>query len=121
MNNQPISPALHALLDYALVGSLLTVPTALNFSPAVKKIYTAEALILLGYVAVTDQPLSLKPLIPFPVHGRIDPFNIAGFALQTTLRPFRADKRATLFNLGFTALAGLTVLLTNWHGKTGRR
>lgn len=64
MNNKPISPALHGLLDYALMGSLLTVPTALKLPGDVKKLYTLEALVLLGYVRVTDQPLALKPLIP---------------------------------------------------------
>lgn len=121
MNTKPISPTQHALLDYALVGSLLTLPTALKFSPAVKKLYTAEALLLLGYVALTEHPVALKPLIPFRVHGQIDPFNILGFAVQTALQPFRNDKKAALFNLGFMALAGVTVLLTDWRGKTKKR
>ena len=118
MNTKPISPKQHALMDYGLVGSLLTVPSLLGFSESVKKIYTAEALALLVYVALTDQPVAVKPLIPFPVHGKIDPFNIGQFALQTFLKPFRDDRRARLFNVGFTALAGLTVLLTDWNGPT---
>ncbi len=111
---------MHGLIDYALVGSLLTFPTVLNFSPDVKKIYTAEALALLVYVSLTDQPAAVKPLIPFPRHGKIDPFNVGQFALQTFTKPFRKDPRARLFNIGFTALAGLTVLLTDWHGSTQR-
>lgn len=121
MNTKPISPTQHALVDYVLVGSLLTLPTALKFSPAVKKLYTAEALALLGYVALTDHPVALKPLIPFRVHGRIDPFNTLEFALQTALQPFRNDKKAALFNIGFTALAGVTVLFTDWRGQTTKR
>jgi hypothetical protein len=115
---KPISPNVHALLDYALVGSLLTLPSVFGFSRPVKTIYTAEALVLLAYIALTDQPAALKPLIPFPVHGKIDPYNIGQFALQTALPAFRRDKRARLFNLCFTAAAGLTVLFTNWHGPT---
>lgn len=118
MNTKPISPKTHALIDYALVSSLLTLPSLLDFSPDVKKIYTAEALALLVYVALTDQPAAVKPVIPFPVHGKIDPFNVGQFALQTFLKPFREDKQARLFNIGFTALAGITVLLTDWNGPT---
>ncbi|MGI4805576.1 MAG: hypothetical protein ACRYFL_12450 [Janthinobacterium lividum] len=113
-----ISPKLHCIVDYILVSSLLTVPTLLGFDKKVKAIYAAEALALLGYVALTDSPVALKPLIPFPVHGKIDPLNIAQFALQSFLRPFRKDKKAMIFNIGFTTLAGITVLLTDWNGRT---
>ena len=118
MKTKPISPKWHALIDYGLVSSLLTIPSLLGFSDPVKKIYTVEALALLGYVALTDHPVAIKPMIPFPVHGKIDPVNVGQFALQTFLKPFRDDRRAKLFNLGFTALAGLTVLLTDWNGPT---
>ena len=120
MKSKPVSPELHCIIDYILVGSLLTVPTLLGFNKKVKAIYTAEALALLGYVALTDSPVALKPLIPFPVHGKIDPFNVGQFALQSFLKPFRKDKKALFFNIAFTAAAGVTVLLTNWAGSTKR-
>jgi hypothetical protein len=120
MNAKPISPRLHGLLDYALVGSLLTLPSALRLSAPVKKIYTAEALALLAYIALTDHPNAVKPLIPFPVHGKIDPFNIAQFAGQTFLKPFRKDRKAQWFNVGFTVLAGLTVALTDWKADPSK-
>lgn len=119
MINKRVSPKTHALIDDALVGSLLTLPTVFGFNRAVKTIYTAEGLALLVYVALSDsRPVAVKPLISFTTHGKIDPFNIAQFALQTTLKPFRKDKKAMLFNIGFTAISGITVLLTNWHGRT---
>lgn len=118
MEHKPIPPKTHGLIDYALVGSLLTLPTLLGFNKTVKKIYTAEALTLLVYIALTDQPAAVKPLIPFPVHGKIDPFNVGQFALQSFLKSFRKDKKALLFNIGFTAFAGVTVLLTDWNGRT---
>ncbi len=118
MSSKPISPKLHSLIDYALVGSLFTLPSLLGFNQTVKKIYGAEALALLVYVALTDQPVAVKPLIPFPVHGKIDPFNVAQFALQTGLKAFRKEGKVLIFNIGFTAIAGLTVLLTDWNGPT---
>ncbi len=105
-------------MDYALVASLLTLPSLFGFSKTVKRIYTVEALALLGYVALSDHPATVKPLIPFKTHGKIDPFNVAQFALQTGLKAFRKDKRAMAFNIVFTLAAGAVVALTDWDGET---
>ncbi len=121
MNAKPISPKMHSLIDYALVASLLTMPSLFSFNRKVRKLYTAEALLLLVYVALTDQPVALKPLIPFPVHGKIDPFNVSQFALQSFIKAFRKDKKALLFNVGFTIIAGTVVALTDWNGSTKRK
>ena len=118
MDTKILSPKAHGLIDYSLAGGLLLLPALFGFSKKVKTIYTAEALALLVYVALSDHPAAVKPVIPFTTHGKIDPFNVAQFALQTGLKPFRKDKKAQLFNIAFTAIAGITVLLTDWHGRT---
>ncbi len=117
MNTKVISPEGHALIDYLLAGSLLTLPSLLGMNKQVKKIYTAEALLLLPYIALTRQPLAVRGVIPFKTHGKIDPFNVAQFALQSFLKPFRKGKKELAFNLAFTAIAGITVLLTDWDNK----
>ena len=114
MTEKPISPKWHALIDYALVGSLLTLPSLLGMNKKAKRIYAAEALVLLPYVALTKQPVAIKGLIPMETHGKIDPFNVAQFALQTFFKPFRKSKKELIFNVAFTAIAGLTVLLTDY-------
>ena len=114
MIEKPISPKWHALIDYALVTGLLTLPSLLGMNKNAKRIYAAEALVLLPYVALTEQPLAIKGLIPMEAHGKIDPFNVAQFALQTFFKPFRKSKKELIFNVAFTAVAGLTVLLTNY-------
>ena len=65
------------------------------------------------YVALTKQPAALKGLIPFRTHMKIDPFNIAQFAAQSLLPSFRKHRKELIYNLAFTAIAGLTVLLTD--------
>lgn len=114
---KPITAKQHSLIDYALVGALLTIPCLLNLDKNAKRIYAAEALILLPYVALTKQPVAIKGLIPFNTHGKIDPFNIGQFALQTFFKPFHRTKKALLFNIAFTAMAGLTVLVTDWKSS----
>ncbi len=118
MQAKIISPKVHSLIDYILTSGLLIAPSLLSFNKTVKKIYTTEAIILLAYIAITDQPAAIKPIIPFTIHGKIDPVNISQFALQSFFKPFRKDKKALLFNIAFTAMAGVTVLLTDWHGRT---
>lgn len=118
MNTKPISPKVHSIIDYALSGSLFVLPSLFGLNKTAKKIYVAEALILLPYVALTKQPVAVKGLIPFKTHGKIDPFNIAQFALQSFFKPFRKTKKELIFNLLFTSVAGLTVLLTDWSAIT---
>jgi hypothetical protein len=55
---------------------------------------------LLPYAALTRQPLAIKGLIPFKTHGRIDPFNVAQFALQIFSNHFiKQNKRWALILL----------------------
>jgi hypothetical protein len=114
---KPISAKQHALIDYALVGALLTMPALLGLNKTAKKIYAVEAMVLLPYIAMTKQPIAVKGLIPFKTHGKIDPFNIGQFAIQSFFKPFHKDKKTLIFNIAFTALAGLTVLLTDWDSN----
>lgn len=118
MKTNIISPKWHALLDYALAGSLLALPSLLKMNKTAKIIYAAEAAVLLPYIALTKHPVAVKGLIPFTMHKKIDPFNVAQFAGQSLLPAFRNNKKELAFNIAFTALAGLTVLLTDW--KAGK-
>ena len=73
---------------------MLALPSVMAMSDDVKKIYAAEAAALGVYVALTEHPTAVKPLIPFSIHGKIDPFNVALFLLQTSLPPFgKIEKR----------------------------
>lgn len=112
---KPINAKTHAIIDYALVGSLLVLPSLFGLKKKARLIYAAEAAVLLPYIALTEQPLAIKGLIPFETHGKIDPFNIAQSAAQSLLKPFRKQRKTLLFNITFTAVAGLTVLFTDYN------
>ena len=121
MNTKPISPRDHTLADYALTGVLLIAPQLLGFGKKIKTLYAIEAAVLLPYVALTESPVAVRSLIRFTTHGKIDPFNIAQFALQSFWKPFRKNKTALLFNIGFTVVSAATVLLNDWNGPTKRQ
>jgi hypothetical protein len=88
-----ISPKWHAFIDYLLAGSILVIPSVLKLNKTAKKIYTAEGLILLPYVALTGQPVALEGIIPWEVHQKIDPFNIAQFAYNPLQNLFAGIKK----------------------------
>jgi hypothetical protein len=121
MKTKLITPKAHGIIDYALTAGLLVIPAVSGFSKKVRTLYAAEALVLLGYIAVTDHPAAVKPLIPFKVHGKVDRFNIAQFALQTLLPMFLKDRKARLFNIAFTAAAGAVVALTDFDAPAGKQ
>lgn len=114
---KPISARTHCLIDYALAGSLLVLPRLCGLNAQARQRYAAEAAGLLAYVGTTQQPLAILPLIPFSVHGKIDPFNILFFAAQTLARPFRRERKAALFNLAFTSVAAVLVLFTDFSDQ----
>lgn len=118
---RPISPRQHGLIDYALVGALLVLPSALGLPKKVRRLYAAEAAALLAYIALTDHPTSVAPLIPFRIHGRIDPLNVANFAAHSLLPSFRKSTRSLLFNTVFTLIAGATVAFTDWDARPVRK
>ncbi|RYZ37976.1 MAG: glycosyltransferase [Sphingobacteriales bacterium] len=105
----------HLLLDYILVGSMLILPSVLRLNKKARTIYGAEALLLLPYLMLTKQPLLPKSPIPIQAHAKIDPLNVAQLALQTLAKPIRTRRKELIFNIAFTAVAGLTVLLTRWE------
>lgn len=117
MEIKMISPKWHAIADYALATSLLVLPPLLKLKKTNRIMFAAEAAVLLPYIALTRNPLAIKGIIPFKTHGKIDCVNVAQFAAQSLLPTVKKDKKALAFNIAFTALAGLTVLLTDWKAK----
>jgi hypothetical protein len=117
MKTKPISSKGHALIDYAFIGSILALPSLLKMNKQAKLIYAVEAALLLPYAALTKQPLAVKGLIPFKMHGKIDPINIVQFAAQSFLPAFRKNRKELIFNITITALGGLAILLTDWKSS----
>ncbi len=111
--NKTVTPVAHGIINYALVGALLTLSDTLGLCKEVETIYTAEVLALLGYVTLTGHPATVKLLIPIKVHRKIDPFKMTNFVLHYFLKPFRREKKAMVVNTVLTAIARLTILLTD--------
>ncbi|MGY3212395.1 hypothetical protein [Mucilaginibacter sp. HD30] len=117
MKTKLMSPKWHAVVDYALISSLVVLPPLLKLNSKTRIIYAVEAALLIPYVALSKHPLAVKGLIPFKTHGRIDCVNVTQFAIQSMLPSIRKHKNDLAFNMVFTVLAGLNVLLTDWKSR----
>lgn len=115
MNNKPITPKMHGLIDYGFAAIQLIAPELLGLNKKAKKMYAVLGANLLAYNAVTDHPVGLKPEISYETHHKIDLANVAMMAAATMYPGIQKDKRALTFHIGFVAVAALNVLLTNWE------
>lgn len=77
--DKPISTRVHGILDYATVGTLLTLPRLLKASPKAANLMAVAATGLLGYSLATRYEYSIWKQIPMPVHLALD--GMSGAAL----------------------------------------
>ncbi|GAA5512740.1 hypothetical protein Dcar01_01462 [Deinococcus carri] len=111
---KPIHPRIHGVIDYAACAAMLAAPSLLHLKGSARTASYVFAASYLGVSALTDYPLSLRRLIPFPVHGQIE------LASVPTLLLVAALQKGTRERAYFAALAGtvLTVYsLTDWQAN----
>jgi SPW repeat len=103
-----LKPTPHAVLDYAMAGTLMAAPWLFGFSRNKKA--TTNSVVsgaaILGLSLMTRYPLGAVKAVPFPVHGAIETLA----ALMTTAAPwligFSRNKNATATHVA----AGLATL-----------
>lgn len=114
-----ISPRVHGILDYGTILLFALAPTIFGF----EGMYATMCYVLAGgYLVVTlltDFPLGIAHVIPFPVHGGLE--LVSGLALLAA--PFLfgfSDLNETARNF-FMIMGGLFLgawLLTDWRAQT---
>lgn len=112
--NKPISPALHGVLDYATVATVLAAPRILGFPESATRACDVLAGSYLGLSALTDYPLAVKRVIPFKAHGAAE---VASGMVMPTLPwmlGFAEHRPARNFFLGLTAVTAVVAALTDW-------
>lgn len=117
MNKKPIGPKLHGALDYGVAALELAAPSLLKLNKKASTISYALAATKSIINSLTDHPLSLKPLIPFRVHGQLDAallpaVLVAPWATKAVKQPIAKAYFITLFSLALT-----TVLFTDFRAN----
>ncbi|SNR46393.1 SPW repeat domain-containing protein [Hymenobacter mucosus] len=114
-----ISPRVHGMLDYGTIALFALAPTLFNFDgPYATACYVLAA----GYLLITlmtDFPLGIFRMIPFPMHGGLE--LVSGLALLAVpfLFGFHDDNHeARNFFMGMGILFLGSWLLTDWRADT---
>ena len=110
---KPITPLIHAYLDYFTVVVFLLVPFLMGMSGAASSLAYALALIHLAMTLVTDFPLSASPIIPFRIHGLIERMVGPGLLLCPFLFSFTGSAFVFYLMMGFIII--IVALLTDYE------
>jgi len=107
-----LKPRAHGLVDYAACALMVAAPHLLYLNPAARKLSYALAGSYLGVSALTDYPVAVRRVIPFPLHGKIELATVPVLLLLGATQPATRERNY------FLGLAG-TVLgayaLTDWQ------
>jgi hypothetical protein len=114
---RPITPAVHGALDYGYGAALLVLPRLLGLDRRARTLAAAFGLVDGALGAVTDQPLAVRRLVPFPLHGLIELAATPVVLLLAFLTGAARDRRARTFFLAAGATVGVVFSLTDWNAQ----
>ncbi|MFC4430986.1 hypothetical protein [Citricoccus alkalitolerans] len=114
---RPITPRLHGIIDYALLGVWAGVPRLLGLPPKVRTVFTAMGVAQAGLNAVTDQPYALRRIIPFRVHGTIEKYGAALYVVLPLATGVWRDRRSRAFYGALGAALVTNFNLTDWTSR----
>ncbi|RDC62692.1 hypothetical protein [Adhaeribacter pallidiroseus] len=115
MNNKPIGPTAHGLIDYGFVTLQTLAPSLFNFKGSAKTLCYAFAGTQGILNIFTNHPVAVKRLVPFKVHGQIEtPFLPALIALPLLTGALK-QRYAQAYFFTFFGVALANYLLTDYQ------
>lgn len=112
---KPISPRTHGLIDYASVGLMLAAPSLLGLKGPARLLSYAFAGSYLGVSLLTDDPLGLRKLIPFPTHGKIELATAPALVALPALAGGFKETNEKAYFLGLLGTVATVYALTDWQ------
>lgn len=111
-------PTTHCAIDYGFVATLLSAPTLFGLKGAARTLCYVFGVAAGGLTALTDQPLSLKRVIPARVHGQVDTPFVPTLLLLPYLTGALKQRNARLFFFAFFSVVLTNYLLTDYSAPT---
>ncbi|WP_375436793.1 hypothetical protein [uncultured Hymenobacter sp.] len=114
-----ISPRMHGMLDYGTIALFALAPTIFDFDGTYATVCYVLAAGYLVITLLTDFPMGVARMIPFPVHGGLE--LVSGLVLLAApfLFGFHDDNEtARNFFIGMGILFLGTWMLTDWRANT---
>ncbi|WP_460985474.1 hypothetical protein [Spirosoma fluminis] len=118
INNKPVKPELHGIIDYVFAGVQLLVPSVMGLNAKATRTYQALGAGFLAVNALTDTPAGIKPALTFKEHQKLDATFLVGQTLMALVPFIRNDKKALAFHLGFLSGAIAHYVLTDYDAGT---
>ena len=116
---KPIGPRTHGTIDYGFVMTQALAPSLFGLHGAAKYCRYAFAATQGVLNAFTDQPLAVKRIVPFRVHGQLETPFLPALVLVPWLTGALKQRNARRYFFSFFAVALANYLLTdykaNWH------
>ena len=69
---QPVSPAVHAVMDYAAAGATLLLPALIPLGPRTRRLLAITAAVSTGVNLLSDHPLAARRTLPMLTHAHAD-------------------------------------------------
>lgn len=108
---KPISPTMHGVLDYAIVGLFVALPRVLHWPDRPRTLLAGATAGSTAYSLLTRYRLGAIRLLPMPVHLALD--GLLNAILLTAAARLSDEKPSIRVMLVALALSGITVgLLT---------
>jgi len=112
---KPLTPEKHAIVDHVFLATNLTGPTLVVASPRAKALFAAFGAVQGTLNAFTDQPLALRRLIPFRLHGLIEKHSGPAYVALPLLLGLHRRPRDRALWLGTGAALVTAYNLTDWN------
>jgi hypothetical protein len=93
---KPMDPNRHAVLDYMMGATCLTIPSMAGFNVMSSVLSYGIGITQLGLSMVTNYPASVAKVVPFKVHGLIELGTGIGM-VALAFMPKVLDKKAKIF------------------------
>lgn len=115
MENKPLKPIHHGIIDYGFAAVQLVVPTLLGLNKKTRKLHQLFGLKLLGMNALTDTPAGIKPVISLKTHQKADLAVLGSMTALTAMSHISNKRRSLIFHLAFVGLSAAHYLLTDYN------
>lgn len=115
MSTKPFGPGLHSAIDYGFVATLLLAPTLFDLKGSARTLCYAFGGAAGILTALTDQPLAVKRLVPFRVHGEVDTPFVPTLLLLPWATGALGQPNARRFFTGFFFVVLTNYLLTDYR------
>ena len=117
MQQKPLKPLHHGIIDYGFAAIQLAGPTVLGLNKKTTKLHALLGLKLLGLTALTDSPAGIKPVVSLKTHRKVDLAVLGSMTALTAMKPIYQNRRSLIFHLALVGLGAASFLLTDYKNR----